>query len=641
MESQAMYGYAGRIIRVDLSSGHIWTVPTSDYARFVGGRGIAAKIHWDEVPPQVKALDPENRLTFITGPFTGFAGFASSRWQVCGKSPATEPEQFCYSNLGGTWGVVLKSAGYDGVVVQGRARSPVYLLVREEGVELRDAGHLWGKGVIEAREIIKAELGASVNVVACGQAGENLVMGAILLADQDSAGTGGLGSVMGSKNLKAIAVAKGTQRPVAAQPERLRDLVRYRHWVVGERDVMSYYEQYQPTAVGKMRKSYCWGCPGPCVRIAWKAADGTEGKFFCESGLVYQTRAQRYYGGGEGDVPFRVTKLCDDYGIDTRTFYVITGWLARCHRAGVLTDEETGIPISKTGSMEYAASLLRKMAYREGFGDLLAQGVEKAVGTVGRGARDQMGDLLMKAQTDEVYGPRIYIVNAMIYATEARMPIQHLHETSIPIEQWMHSVLGLKGAYVTAEVLQRMARKFYGSEAAADYFSYEGKALAARVVQDREYAKECLILCDLIWPVMTSPNTDDHVGDPSLESQFYSAVTGNETDEAGLYRIGETVFNLQRAILAREGHRDDLPEFVFSSPVRTQTINPDVLVPGPEGRPVSRKGMILDRAQFEKMKREYYECRGWDASGKQTRWKLEELGLSDVADKLAASGLLA
>jgi hypothetical protein len=114
----SLHGYAGRILRVDLTSGRTSTVPTSDYASFVGGRGLAAKVHWDEVSPHVSALDPENRLTFFTGPFAGFAGFGSSRWQVCGKSPATNPEHFCYSNLGGTWSVTLKSAGYDGIIVQ-------------------------------------------------------------------------------------------------------------------------------------------------------------------------------------------------------------------------------------------------------------------------------------------------------------------------------------------------------------------------------------------------------------------------------------------------------------------------------------------------------------------------------------------
>ena len=141
-----LHGYAGRILRVDLTSGRTSTVPTSDYVSFVGGRGLAAKIHWDEVSPRVGALDPENRLTFFTGPLAGFAGFGSARWQVCGKSPATNPEHFCYSNLGGTWGVTLKSAGYDGIIVHGRSEKPVYLLVNQDGAQIRDAGTSVGQG---------------------------------------------------------------------------------------------------------------------------------------------------------------------------------------------------------------------------------------------------------------------------------------------------------------------------------------------------------------------------------------------------------------------------------------------------------------------------------------------------------------
>jgi aldehyde:ferredoxin oxidoreductase len=223
----SFHGYAGRVLRVDLTSGHISTDPTSDYASFVGGRGLAAKIHWDEVPPQVGALEPENRLTFFTGPLAGFAGFGSSRWVVCGKSPATSPEHFCYSNLGGTWGVTLKTAGYDGIIVQGRAEKPVYVLVDQGRAEIRDAAHLWGSGAIETREHLKSELGEAVNVVACGQAGENLVVMAGVLADKDSSGSSGFGAVMGSKRLKAIAVVKGDTRLTAAHPDRLTDLVRY------------------------------------------------------------------------------------------------------------------------------------------------------------------------------------------------------------------------------------------------------------------------------------------------------------------------------------------------------------------------------------------------------------------------------
>ena len=639
-------GYAGKILRVDLSSGQTYTVPTADYAEFVGGRGIAAKVHWDEVSPEVEALDPENRLTFLTGPLTGFAGFASSRWQVCGKSPATNPEQFCYCNLGGIWGVSLKFAGYDGIVVRGRADRPAYLLVGESGAELRDAHHLWGRGAIAAREILKSELGEAASVVACGQAGENRVIAASLLADQDASGAGGFGAVMGSKNLKAIAVARGAKRPTAAHPERLRELVRYLRWLTGDKyKIDGYFDRYQPVVASKVKKSYCWGCAGPCIRISWKADDGAEGKFFCQSAMFYQVRARNYYGD-EGDVHFKVTKLCDDYGLDTKTVNVFMSWLSRCYRAGIVTEEETGIPFSKQGSLEFAASLLHKVAHREGFGDLLADGVERAAEAIGRGASEMLGELHHKAEQDEVYGARLYPVNGLIWAMDPRQPIQQLHEASVPVELWLDWMEGRQSSYVSGRVFRDMALRFFGSEAAADFSMYEGKALAARRIQDREYAKECLILCDIQWPVMTSPNTEDHVGDPSLESKFFSAVTGREVDEDGLYRLGEKVFNLQRAILAREGHEgrqsDRLPEFNFSTPLKFQFINPELLVPGPEGKPVSRKGAVLGRQEFERMKDEYYELRGWDVpSGKQTRSLLENLGLGQVADELEGRGLLA
>jgi aldehyde:ferredoxin oxidoreductase len=636
------HGYTGRILRVDLSSEHISAVPTSDYATFLGGRGIAAKIHWDEVPPHVGPLDPENRLTFLTGPLVGFAGFASSRWQVCGKSPATVPGHFCYSNLGGTWGVTLKFAGYDGIIVQGRSDRPVYLLVEQDRVQLRDARHLWGKGAIDTRERLKSELRESVSVVACGQAGENLVVMATLLADKDSSGSSGFGAVMGAKYLKAIAVVRGDTRPTAAHPDRLRDLVRYYHQMQGGRN-----PQHFTMVAHKTRRDYCWGCPGLCGRIAWKAANGAEGKFFCQSALLYQIRAQQYYGQGqEGDVPFQVTKICDNYGIDTMAVHVIMSWLSRCYRERILTEEETGIPLSKSGSLEYADALLHSIASREGFGDLLAQGIEKAADAIGKGARDKIGDLLHKAQQPDQYSARTYIVNGLLYATEVRMPIQQLHKACIPILEWLGWVHRLKGAYMSSTVIRDVAAKFFGSEAAADFTSYEGKALAAKMIQDREYAAECLILCDYGWPAMTSFNAEDHVGDPSLESRFLSAVTGKEIDEKGFYRIGEKVFNLQRAILAREGHHgrqsDKLPEYSFTTPLRFDVLNTELLVPGPDGKPASRKGMTLDKAEFERVKGEYYQLRGWDVpTGRQTRWKLEELGLADVADELERRRLLA
>jgi aldehyde:ferredoxin oxidoreductase len=313
---------------------------------------------------------------------------------------------------------------------------------------------------------------------------------------------------------------------------------------------------------------------------------------------------------------------------------------------GIITAADTdGIPM-KWGSPEAIISTAHKVSYREGVGDLLAQGVEKAADAIGRGAKDKIGDLLHKAHQVDQYGGRTYIVNGLMYATEVRMPIQHLHKTSIPVMQWLGWLQRLEGAYVSADVIRGIASRFYGSESAADFSSYDGKALAAKTIQDRQYAAECLVLCDYAWPVLTSPSADDHAGDPSLESRLFSAVTGQEIDEGGLSRIGERVFNLQRAILAREGHRgrqsDALPEYNFTTPLKFDVLNPQMLVPGPDGNPVSRKGMTLDRGEFERMKGEYYELRGWDAiTGRQKRRKLEELDLADVADELEAGTLLA
>ncbi len=186
------YGYAGRILKIDLSSKTSRTVPSEDYARFIGGR--------EEVPPEASAFSEDNRLIFAIGPLAGIPVIGGSRWGVYGKSPATTPETFNYSNLGGRWGAELKFAGYDGVVIRGRAEKPLYVLVHDDTVEFRDASALWGKGAARTRELIKSELGSDVRVVAIGPAGENLVSAGGLLADADASGSAGLGAVMGSKH---------------------------------------------------------------------------------------------------------------------------------------------------------------------------------------------------------------------------------------------------------------------------------------------------------------------------------------------------------------------------------------------------------------------------------------------------------
>ena len=197
----ADFGYAGEILKVDLSDGNISKIPSAPYhEQFLGGRGLAAKIFWDMVPVQANAYDAENCLIYATGPVTGFTNVSGgSRWQVCAKSPVAEPEVFSYANLGERWGTRLKSAGYDALAVQGKSDKPRYIYIHNSSVELCDASALWGKSAIESADSLKAELGKDVSVLTIGPAAENLVSFATMLTDDGASGASGLGSVMGSK----------------------------------------------------------------------------------------------------------------------------------------------------------------------------------------------------------------------------------------------------------------------------------------------------------------------------------------------------------------------------------------------------------------------------------------------------------
>ena len=641
------FGYAGAILEVDLSRGHTANLPTDEYAdRFIGGRGLAAKLYWDKVSPQTKAFDPENCLIFATGPMAGFTRLAGSRWQVCGKSPAMEPQFFSHANLGGSWGAWLKFAGYDAVVIQGSSDKPVYLFIHDGVAEIKDASLLWGKDAIEVQEILKAELGKEVKVAAMGLAGENLVSFATILSDEGSSGSSGFGSVMGSKKLKAIAVA-GSKKPVAAQPERLDKLVdrvyrlRGRHFDIPHKWIHE----------GRTKRQACYGCVSGCARQYYKTDDGKRVKFFCQMADMYETAVIEYYGNWN-EIVVHATELCQRYGLDTFVVEPMILWLAKCYHQGILREEETGIPLSKIGSPEFIETLVRKISLREGFGDILAHGTIKAAELVGKGAKELIGDsITTKANDLAMYDPRLYITNGLLYATEPRKPIQQLHEIAMPMHEWavLHGAGihdGEKSTdFLSSEDFRDMAEKFWGGRIAGDLSTYEGKALAAKKIQDRTCAKESLILCDFLWPIIFIRGTEGHAGDPTIESQVFSAVTGTEADEEELNKLGERIFNLQRAVYLREGwggrQGDRLLDAFYKIPIESVRFDPDCLVPGKGDEPFSRKGAVVEAEKFEKMKSEYYELRGWDVpSGLPTMTKLQELELGDVASDLAKRGLL-
>ncbi|MBN1665416.1 MAG: hypothetical protein JW943_17605 [Deltaproteobacteria bacterium] len=636
MEKQ--FGYAGTILRVNLTTGRIDKIPTAQYAdRFIGGRGMAAKIYWDLVPPDVDALDPRNCLIFVTGPVAGFAGLSGSRWQVCAKSPSTHPQYFSYSNLGGHWGAQLKFAGYDGLICEGAADKPVYIEINDGDVMIHDASRLWQKTAAEVIQAVKIDLGRHFRVVATGPSGDHQVAFAGLTADGDACGSSGMGAVMGSKKLKAIAV-HGGGRIEAARPEKLSELVAY------VRDLRKLkpgqLEKLMPEG-SRLKREACFGCIGACTgRLVYTALDGTKGKSMCQSSVFYMRPAWKYHGR-QTEVPFFANRICDAYGLDTMVVDSIIVLLQRCAKAGILTEENTGLPLSRIGSLEFIETLARMIAFREGIGDVLARGTTKAAEMIGNGAPELIADYLAIADHPPAYCPRMYISTGLFYAMEPRQPIQQLHAVSRLLLQWVSRQSGNQGSHVTSDLVRRISKTFWGSEEGCDFTTYAGKALAAKNIQDREYVKESLILCDFAWPVTDVGVADegDHFGDPALESRIYSAVTGRDVDEAGLNALGERIFNLQRAILTREGHAgreaDRIAEIFYTVPLKDAFLNPECLATGKNGEPVSRKGAVVDREQFEAMKTEYYNLRKWDAAtGLQSKSRLEDVGLSDIVREM-------
>lgn len=631
-------GYMGKIARVDLSTGKITCAPTEDYAEsFIGGQGLAAKIYWDEVQPNVQALDPDNRLIFATGPCAGVEGLSGGRWVVCGKSPATTPHLFSHCNLGGSWGAELKAAGFDALVIRGKAEKPVYLLIEDEKIKVADGSNIWGKGAVEVRQTLKDEHGDSLRVVSTGLGGDNMTFLATLLADNDSSGSASLGTVMGSKNLKAIGV-RGSNKVKIAHPQRLQQLLD--RIAELKRDA----PHYETRSSEGIREDHCAGCTIECTRGTYQAKDGSIGKFMCQSSSFYQEFARKYHKQNN-EVPFFATRLCDHYGLNTKTMVCMISWLENCSKAGLLTEKNTGLQLSKIGSLEFIQDLTAKIANRQGFGEVLARGLVHAARTTGSRAVEMLYDDITLSGDKMTYPAKVYLTTGLLYAVDSRQPIQQLHEVSKLVAMWVQWAKKQTDANLSTSVFRAIAKRAWGSEMAADFSTYEGKALAAKMIQDRQLAKECLILCDQVFPILYAEHSPDRLGDPSMESKIFSAITGIELTEEEFNRTGERIFNLQRAILAREGRRgrknDTLPEACFTVPLETERLNSDCILPGKDGEIISRKGKTFDKGKFQNMLGEFYELRGWDKeTGLQKKSTLEGLGLRDVARELAAKKLL-
>jgi len=630
--STKMHAYAGKILRMNLSNGEITTEPTMNYApRFLGGRGINQCILYREVSPAIWPFDPANRLIFGTGVLVGTAAPAAARYTVESKNVFTGGVGS--ANAGGHLGPELKFAGYDHVIIQGRSRRPSYLWLDDDKVEIRDAEHLWGKTTWETDDMIREELGdEDIQVASIGPAGENLVRAACVTNNGgDAAGRCGLGAVMGSKNLKAVAV-RGSGEISVAKPDEFMHLVEalwekvihndalqaYMQWgttFIPERDnqiscnpVRNFQdgfwdpEKIQKTNSKTLMEQYatrrlaCFGCPVACsfyLKVSKGDFRGTEGKGFPANALKDL--------GCRLDVDnlpaiIKAYVLCSQYGLDIDNTSGAIAWAMECYEKGLLTRKDTAGLELEWGNYEAVLELIRRMALREGIGDLLAEGSKRASRIIGKGSEE-------------------YSMN---------IKGQELYEPLRTLKGWAFGVImsptgggHLRGASTceATKISREAGERFYGVPTAGDRKAYAGKAKLVAYFENFKAVVDCLNICYFVtqW---ASP----YLINPQDLAALFSAATGWPMTAEELMQIGERIHNMERAFNAREGMRrvNDLPPARFFEPIPS----------GPG------KGECLDRAKLEQMLDEYYKLRGWTTDGVPTRAKLEELDLAYVADEL-------
>lgn len=634
------FGWTGKILDIDLSTRRITTLDTHAYSeRFIGGIGIGQKLYWDRMVGPRDAFDPDNPLILMTGPLAGTTAPAAPRISVCGKSPCVQPETFVHASIGGFFPAELKRAGFDGMVLTGRAEKPLYLHISDSRAELRDAGHLWGLGNRSTREHLASECGDKARMLTIGPAAENRTRIGVMIGDSASSASMGFGSVMGSKNLKAI-VVRGTGNVPVADSAAVQDIRRTIKRMTGEGFFNLYGTPLTIAGSEIVKYVHCHGCPQGCWRSLQRTASGFEDIRKCQTNVFYSLWDRKLHGRPT-EASFRAATIANDYSLCVMDTAFLLMWLDRCIAAGVLTEKESELPLSTMGSEEFFEAFCRKVSLREGFGEVLAQGTIRAAAQVGEKALAIASDFLTPTGRAIAYGPKVFILSAMIYATEPRPFITELHEVCEPLTKWAlwYTSQGAK-TYVSTQVMRRIAERFWGSAQAADFTTYEGKARASQLIQNRAYAKESLILCDFAWPLYDDAGTPEHVGDPEMESRLFSAVTGRDLDSRELDRHAERIFSLNRAILLREGRRgrqdDTLPEFFFIE--REEMIgdvfgmhNPQLFLPGPGDEVVSRKGKAVDRQGFEQLRDEYYRLRGWDvATGFLKQEALRSLDLHEI-----------
>ena len=611
--------YRGKVAYIDLSSGKIEAKEISeDYLLgFIGGTGLAARLVFDLVDPKVDPLSPKNVLVFMTGALTGTMMITSARMTVAAKSPLTRG--WGEAHAGGFWGVELKKAGYDGVIIIGKAERPTYIYIHDEDIELKDASKLWGLDTYEADLELKKVLGDNVKTAVIGPAGEKLVSlaGIIFDARPDGprvAGRTGMGAVMGSKNLKAIAV-KGSGKVEVADPVRLREYLRRIIPSIMSFPTTQLYATYGTAAEVAPLYSYgdlpiknfslgvwdgvknleadavaksivkghraCFNCPIGCWRYIECEVDGEK---VVGRAIEYESL------GALGsllmiDDPAKVAKLhqlCNKLGIDVISAGVTIAWLIEAYEKGLIDKERLDGLELKWGDHRIVEKLLRLMAEKKGIGELLAKGVREA-------SKDVKGSetfaMHSKGLEIPMHDPRAFKGMGLQYATSNRGAC-HLYGFVLRIEQ---------GERVTDLGIHERVHRF----------DVKGKGRIVAIMQDWSEVIESMGICKFLQV------TPGHV------ASIYSLAVGRKFTAKDLHAKGTIIFNLKRIFNLACGmskEDDSLPDRLLKEPL-------------------SEGGAAGQIVELDRMLKEYYEYRGWNEEGYPRRETLEKLGLLKMLEE--------
>ena len=632
------YGWAGKILWVDLTGRKITEVPTSDFEpdKYIGGVGLNSRIFWELGCPEVDAFHPDSPLILSNGPITGASG-PFTRATICAIAPQAYPEElFTYSGFGGKFPSELKYAGYDGIVIVGKADKPVYLSIQNEDVEIKDAGNLWGLDTFETQKVLMDSY-PRASALVIGPAGESLSRVSIIITETSgAAGQGGYGAVMGSKNLKAI-VTRGTGTLKIARPDDFMELIRERkeagEWVIGPFVEWGRYPQKSEAVKAAMEKKYlkkftgCFACPFQCHGVYDIPGIGRGTQMCNDNWYQYSSgndaMGENIYGMWEGNL------LSQKLGINN---FELVGFMLLFYRwikeTGLLTKEDFGLSsipaVERRKEPEFGGTEAHH-AFLEEFLYGIADGTSPFHQGAARAA-EQFGEKALELYYGvfPAWGNRSHhirgVAEALHWATDTRDPFNSCHDyvSGFGVNKKAADHFGVPGGYLAGESEGKHRNIYQGAEHETVW------------VQNNQCLKNSLHICEYA----SFPGTFFHPPEMDIrifESRLLSAITGLEVDVDELWKAGERIWNLRRAIMVlRENrHKDDdkLFEGMFDQVFRVQS--PELL-PEP-----------LDRAQWEPLKDRYYEARGWDVStGRPTRAKLEELGLKDVADKLQSADKL-